>query len=64
MFNIFGQFHMINEIEREKESKKETRNHQDNFFSEGPFNNNFQYCIYCGKKQRFEYDRCVKCKNN
>ena len=56
MFNIFDVF---NEIE----DKKEERNHQDNFFSEGSYNNNFQFCPFCNKKQRFEYDRCVKCKN-
>ena len=40
------------------------RNHQDNFYSEGSYNNNFQYCTYCRKYERFEYDRCSKCKNN
>ena len=54
MFNIFNQV----------EDKKEDRNHQDNFYSEGSYNNNFQFCTYCGKYERFEYDRCSKCKNN
>ena len=54
MFNIFNQV----------DDKKEDRNHQDNFYSEGSYNNNFQYCRCCNKNQRFEYDRCIVCKSN
>ena len=54
MFNIFSQV----------DNEKEDRSHQDNFYSESSYNNSFQYCGYCGKYERFEYDRCVKCKNN
>ena len=57
MFNIF------NQEDKEKGSYKE-RNHQDNFWSESLYNNNFQYCRMCNKNQRFEYDRCVVCKSN
>ena len=53
MFNIF-----------QVEDKKENRSHQDNFYSEGSYNNSFQFCTYCGKYERFEYDRCNKCKGN
>ena len=54
MFNVFNQV----------SEKNEDRSHQDNFYSEGSYNNSFQYCTYCGKYERFEYDRCTKCKNN
>ena len=37
------------------------RSHQDNFGSQ---NNNHQYCPYCGRYVKFEYDRCVICKSN
>ena len=57
MFNIF------NQEDKEKGSYEE-RNHQDNFWSECSYNNNFQYCRCCNKNQRFEYDRCVVCKSN
>lgn len=60
MWNIFNQ-------EGKEEAEKgfyEIRNHQDNFYSEGAYNNNFQYCPYCGKTVRFEWDRCVICKSN
>ena len=57
MFNIF------NQDEEEKGSYWE-RNHQDNFYSESSYNNNFQYCRSCGKYQRFEWDRCCVCKSN
>ncbi len=54
MFNIFSQ---VNE-------KNEDRSHQDNFYSKGSYNNNFQYCPNCKRNERFEYDRCVVCKGN
>ena len=54
MFNIFNQ---VNE-------RNEDRSHQDNFYSKRSYNNSFQYCTHCGKHERFEYDRCVKCKGN
>lgn len=57
MFNTFYQ-------EEEKKDLYKERNHQDNFASEGCFNNNFQYCRFCDKYVRFEYDRCCECKNN
>ena len=57
MFNIFSN----KEIEK---GSCEERNHQDNFYSEGSYNNNFQYCRMCNRNQRFEYDRCVACKSN
>ena len=57
MFNIFDR------VDEEKGSYWE-RNHQDNFWSEGSYNNNFQYCRMCNKNQRFEYDRCSVCKSN
>ena len=40
------------------------RDHQDNFYSFGAYNNDHQYCPHCGKYVRFEYDRCSICKNN
>jgi hypothetical protein len=57
MFNIF------NNQEEEKGSYWE-RSHQDNFYSTGSYNNEFQYCRICGCYNRFEYDRCVVCKSN
>jgi hypothetical protein len=57
MFNIFSQ-------EDKEKGSYEERNHQDNFWSEGSYNNNFQYCRCCNKNQRFEYDRCIVCKSN
>ena len=57
MFNIFSQYN------KEKVSY-EDRNHQDNFYSQGSYNNNFQYCSNCKRNERFEYDRCVICKSN
>lgn len=57
MFNIF------NQEEKEKGSYWE-RNHQDNFYSESAYNNNFQYCRICGRYERFEYDRCIRCGSN
>ena len=57
MFNIFDK------IDEEKGSCWE-RNHQDNFWSDSSYNNNFQYCKVCNKNQRFEYDRCSVCKSN
>lgn len=40
------------------------RDHQDNFYGFGAYNNNYQYCPHCEKNVKFEYDRCVICKNN
>jgi hypothetical protein len=57
MFNIFDK------IDEEKGSYWE-RNHQDNFYSDSSYNNNFQYCRMCNKNQRFEFDRCSVCKSN
>ena len=57
MFSIF------NQEDKEKGSYWE-RNHQDNFWSDSSYNNNFQYCRTCNKNQRFEYDRCSVCKSN
>ena len=57
MFNIFE------EIDGEKGSYWE-RNHQDNFYGDSSYNNNFQYCKMCNKNQRFEFDRCSVCKSN
>ena len=57
MFNIF------NQEDKEKGSYWE-RNHQDNFYSDSSYNNNFQYCRMCNRNQRFEYDRCSVCKSN
>ena len=57
MFNIFNQ-------DKDNKDYYKERNHQDNFYSESSYNNNFQYCRLCGKYQRFEYDRCCVCKSN
>ena len=57
MFNVFDQ------DDKEKGSYWE-RNHQDNFYSDSSYNNNFQYCRMCNKNQRFEFDRCSVCKSN
>lgn len=57
MFNIFNQ-------DNENKGYYEERNHQDNFYSKSSYNNNFQYCKFCGKHQRFEYDRCSVCHSN
>ena len=57
MFNIFDK------VDEEKGSYWE-RNHQDNFWSDSSYNNNFQFCRMCNKNQRFEFDRCSVCKNN
>ena len=40
MFNIFDK------VDEEKGSYWE-RNHQDNFWSDSSYNNNFQYCRVC-----------------
>ena len=40
------------------------RSHQDNFYSDSSYNNEFQYCAICGRYNRFEYDRCANCKSN
>lgn len=53
-----------NREEKEEENYYNFRSHQDNFWSEGAFNNEWQYCQHCGKNTRFEYDRCTVCKNN
>ena len=42
-------FNQVNE-------KNEDRNHQDNFYSEGSYNNSFQYCTYCGRYERLIVD--------
>ena len=57
MFNIFSS------QEKEKGSYEE-RSHQDNFWSESSYNNEFQYCRCCDRYNRFEYDRCAICKSN
>lgn len=57
MFNVF------NQDNKEKGYYLE-RNHQDNFWSDSSYNNNFQYCKMCNKNQRFEFDRCSVCKSN
>ena len=57
MFNIFNQ-------DKDNKGYYEERNHQDNFYSDSSYNNNFQYCRVCNKNQRFEYDRCCVCKSN
>ena len=57
MFGIF------NQDDKEKGYYLE-RNHQDNFWSDSSYNNNFQYCKMCNKNQRFEFDRCSVCKSN
>ena len=57
MYNIFNQ-------DNENKGYYEERNHQDNFYSKSSYNNNFQYCKFCGKHQRFEYDRCSVCHSN
>ena len=57
MFGIF------NQDDKEKGYYLE-RDHQDNFWSDSSYNNNFQYCKMCNKNQRFEFDRCSICKSN
>ena len=57
MFSIFDK------VDEEKGSYWE-RNHQDNFWSDSSYNNNFQYCRMSNKNQRFEFDRCSVCKSN
>ena len=57
MFNIFNQ-------DKDNKGYYEERNHQDNFYSDSSYNNNFQYCRLCEKYQRFEYDRCCVCHSN
>ena len=57
MFSIFDK------VDEEKGSYWE-RNHQDNFYSDSSYNNNFQYCRICNRNQRFEFDRCSVCKSN
>ena len=42
MFNIFNQ-------DKDNRGYYEERNHQDNFYSDSSYNNNFQYCRSCGK---------------
>ena len=56
-------FRIFNQEDKEKGSYWE-RNHQDNFWSDSSYNNNFLYCIMCKKYQCFEYDRCSVCKRN
>ena len=60
---VWDKFREETNKDKEKE-REEERNHQDNFFSESSYNNNFQYCDFCGKNQRFEWDRCSICKNS
>lgn len=57
MFNVFNQ-------DKEEKGSYWERNHQDNFYSESAYNNNFQYCRICGRYERFEYDRCIRCGSN
>ena len=57
MFNIFNH-------DKDNTGYHEERNHQDNFYSDSSYNNNFQSCRCCGKYQRFEYDRYCVCKSN
>lgn len=57
MFNIFIQID-------KKESLYKERSQQDNFYSKGSYNNEFQFCRICGRYNRFEYDRCSICKSN
>ena len=40
MFNIFNQ-------DKDNKGYYEERNHQDNFYSDSSYNNNFQYCRSC-----------------
>ena len=47
-------------VDEEKENNN--RSHQDNF--EGWDNGSYQYCEFCGRNKRFEYDRCEDCKSN
>ena len=56
-------FNVLNQDNKEKGYYLE-RNHQDNFWSDSSYNNNFQYCKMCNKNQRFEFDRCSVCKSN
>lgn len=46
------------------EEIEEDRSHQDNFWSESSYNNEWQYCKICGTDRRFEYDRCSVCHSN
>lgn len=55
---------MIFDIFKDNSKENEDRSHQDNFYSISTFNGEFQYCSYCGRYERFEYDRCSNCKNN
>ena len=57
MFNILSN-------QREEKGSYGERSHQDNFYSDSSYNNEFQYCAICGSYNRFEYDRCVNCGSN
>ena len=57
MFNIFNQ-------DKDNKGYYEERNHQDNFYSDSSYNNNFQYCKKKKKNQRIEYDRSRVSKQN
>lgn len=52
-----------------EEIENDDRSHQDNFeFSDIDGqrwdNGSYQYCEFCGRNKRFEYDRCTDCGNN
>ncbi|MGL5718450.1 MAG: hypothetical protein ACRCX2_35930 [Paraclostridium sp.] len=55
---------MFKLFETDKGNKEEGRSYQDNFYNKSAYNNEFQYCRFCDKHQRFEYDRCCVCNNN
>lgn len=54
----------IDVADKEELNDYYSRSHQDNFYSTSAYNNEWQYCYHCGGYERFEYDRCSKCKNN
>ena len=58
--NIFEVIYMKWCVDEEKENNN--RSHQDNF--EVWDNGSYQYCEFCGRNKRFEYDRCEDCKSN
>lgn len=55
---------MFFDIFKNNNQENKDRSHQDNFYSISTFNGEFQYCPYCERYERFEYDRCSNCKNN
>lgn len=53
----------------DKKDKSDDRSHQDNCKGKhlGPNgwdNGSYQYCKTCGAHRRFEWGRCISCKNN